>query len=472
MSTLARTGLATWVCLLAGAVAAAVDLSPMKFNDVREVAPGIFFRYSSISATDPSVPFGGCNNIWIVTDEGVVVFDANFPKEAGDVIAAIRKTTDKPIRYVLDSHHHGDHAYGNAVFAKAGAAVVAQANCARWLRTDGPREFADAGKGKGGRPDVRDSSLKVPGVEFTDKLVLDDGKQRVEMLFLGHAHTPGDAVLYLPKHKLVCTGDACVNGAFNFMGHSDSASWVRVLERVQQLDVQTVCPGHGPLAGKDLLERQKRYFVELREYVRRGLDAGQGVEDLIKRIDLPWYKEWTGVKPPGDNVRHVYAELTGRAKAWDLEAEFGAPTGPAPKDAPGWTKPRRIVVPNLMPARRRELKLIAPEVEFVPVKTADDAVKAAEDADAVLGFATAEVLKAGRKLRWVHAGSDGVGKDLLQESHAGRVVLTDARRAGDPANGKPAAEGYDRPWRLLRENVRRFAAGEPLLGVVDRAKGD
>src|SRR5262249_42831819 len=202
--------------------------------------------------------------------------------------------------------------------------------------------FAEAGKGKGGRPDVRDSQLKVPGMEFEDKLVLDDGKQRVEMLFFGHAHTPGDAVLYLPKHRIVCTGDACVNGAFNFMGHSDSASWVRVLERVQQPDVKAVCPGHGPLAGKDLLERQKRYFVELREHVRRGLDAGQGVEDLIKGIDLPWYKEWTGVKPPGDNVRHVYAELTGRVKAWDLEAEFGAPTGPAPKDAPGWTKPRRI----------------------------------------------------------------------------------------------------------------------------------
>jgi glyoxylase-like metal-dependent hydrolase (beta-lactamase superfamily II) len=72
----------------------------MKFDEVREVAPGVFFRYSAISPTDSSV-FGGSNNIWVVFDEYVAVIDANFPKEAADVIAAIRKTTKKPIRYVL-----------------------------------------------------------------------------------------------------------------------------------------------------------------------------------------------------------------------------------------------------------------------------------------------------------------------------------------------------------------------------------
>src|SRR2546421_6008496 len=122
-------------------------LPRMKFNDVREIAPGVFFRYSAISATDKSVVFGGSNNIWVVFDDYVLVYDANFPKEAGDVLDAIRKTTNKPVRYVLDSHHHGDHAYGNAVFARAGATVVAQANCARLLRVNGPKEFADAGQG-------------------------------------------------------------------------------------------------------------------------------------------------------------------------------------------------------------------------------------------------------------------------------------------------------------------------------------
>src|SRR4029077_7498052 len=95
----------------------------MKFNDVKELAPGVFFRYSSISATDPKVPFGGCNNTWVVFKDYVVVIDANFPKEAADVLAAVKKTTDKPVKYVLDTHHHGDHAYGNNVWSKAGAQI-------------------------------------------------------------------------------------------------------------------------------------------------------------------------------------------------------------------------------------------------------------------------------------------------------------------------------------------------------------
>jgi phosphoglycerate dehydrogenase-like enzyme/glyoxylase-like metal-dependent hydrolase (beta-lactamase superfamily II) len=417
------------------AAAPAADLPRMKFNEVKEVAPGVFFRYSAISATDKAVVFGGSNNIWVVFDDYVLVFDANFPKEAADVVAAVKKTTDKPIRYVVDSHHHGDHAYGNAVFAKEGATVVAQANCARLLRVNGAKEFADAGRGPGGREDVRNSSLKVPSLVFDDKLVLDDGKQRAELLFLGHAHTAGDAFLYLPKHKVLCTGDACTNGPFNYMGHSDSASWVRVLERAKGLDVEIVCPGHGPLAGKDVLDKQQRYFKELREQVKKGIDGGVEFPDILKGLDMPWHKEWTGIEAStrGAETRHVYDELTGGAAPWDLSEDFGVLEGPSPtKDTAGWKPPRRIVVPNLMPARLAELKRVAPEVEFVPVKTAEDAARAAGDADAVVGFCTPEIVKAGKGLRWVQVGAAGVEKQLSPELLGSRAVLTNTARIYGP----------------------------------------
>ena len=236
----------TGVLLLAAALGQQGDqqspaAAPMKFNDVRQVAPGVFFRYSSISATDPSVPFGGCNNVWVVFKDYVAVIDANFPKEAGDVLAAIKQTTDKPVRYVLDTHHHGDHAYGNAVWAKAGAQILGQTNCARLLKVNGPKQWAEAART---RKDVAGSELKAVDVPFDEQYVLDDGTQRIEFRYLGHAHTPGDAVAYLPKHKILCTGDACVNGAFNFMGHSNSASWISCLEKMERFDVSLVCPLH------------------------------------------------------------------------------------------------------------------------------------------------------------------------------------------------------------------------------------
>jgi phosphoglycerate dehydrogenase-like enzyme/glyoxylase-like metal-dependent hydrolase (beta-lactamase superfamily II) len=446
------------------AVRAADKPPEMKFDEVKEVAPGVFFRYSSIGPEGSKIPFGGSNNIWIVFEDYVVVIDANFPKEAGDVIQAIKKTTDKPIRYVLDTHHHGDHSYGNDVFAKAGASIVAQRNCARLLRLNGAKEFEDAGKGPTGRKDIRESKLKVPNVVFDDKLVLDDGTQRVEFLFLGHAHTSGDAFAYLPKHKLLCTGDACVNGAYNFMGHSDSASWIRVLERAQQLDIKFVLPGHGPIAGKDLLEKQKRYFVELRQLVAKGIAASEGIDDIIKSIDMPWYKEWTTVTPSPDNVKHVYAELTGRIAPWDLTEEYGIVEGPSPtKDSPGWKKPRKIVVPNLMPSQLTELKRVAPQIEFIPVRNADEAAKEVEEADAVLGFCTARIVKNGKRLRWIQVGSASVDKVLSPELVKSKIVLTNTARTYGPAVADHAFVLLLSLTRGLRSELHGNEQDQPVL---------
>lgn len=417
------------------ASARAQDLPAMKFNEVREIAPGVFFRYSDIRVPFDLATFGGSNNIWIVFEDYVMVYDANFPKEAGDVIAAIRKTTDKPIRYVVDSHHHGDHAYGNAVFAKEGATIISSANTAKLLRVNGPKEFAEAGKGKDARKDVANSFLKVPDLFFDDKLVFEDSKQRVELYHFGHAHTSGDSMLYLPKHKILCTGDACTNGPFNYMGHSDSASWIRVLEKAQQLDVKIVCPGHGPLSDKSVLAKQKRYFVELREHVKKGIDAGKEFDDILKSIDMPWHKEWARMeaRERKSETRHVFDEFTGRTMPWDLVEDFGIYEGPSPTKADkGWTAPKRIVVQQLMPAQLSDLKIIAPDVFFVPVKTAKDAAKEAANADAVLGYCTADIVKANPKLRWIQVGHAGVEKDLVPEVVASNITLTNTARLYGP----------------------------------------
>jgi glyoxylase-like metal-dependent hydrolase (beta-lactamase superfamily II) len=297
----------------------------MKFNDVVEVAPGVFFRYSSISATDQSIPFGGSNNIWIVFKDYVAVVDANFPKEAGDVIAAIKKTTKKPIKYVFDTHHHGDHAYGNSIWAKEGAQIIACKKAARLLMMNGPNQWEMAAKD---RKDLQETKLKQADITFDDKYVLDDGEQRVEFMHFGHSHTVGDAVAYLPKHRILCTGDACVNGAFNFMGHSNSASWITCLTRMARLEIDMICPGHGKVTGKELLAKQRRYFEEMRKHVEAGIDGKKSLEDITKSLDLPWYKEWTGKAASDipDNVKHVYEEIQGKVQ-WDKLGRNHRPWG-------------------------------------------------------------------------------------------------------------------------------------------------
>lgn len=458
------------------------SLSPaMKFNEVREVAPGVFFRFSQISATEPNLPFGGSNNSWVIFKDYVVVIDANFPKEAKDVIAEIRKTTNKPIRYVFDTHHHGDHAWGNAVWAAEGAAVIGHRFCAERMKGD-EKEFANAGKGPNGRKDVAESSFRVPDLIFDEKMVLDDGTQRVEFHFLGHAHTSGDAVAWLPKHRILCTGDACVNGAFNFMGHSDSASWVRALERMEAFDPRMILPGHGPVDGIALVKRQKRYFADLRQEIAKAVKDNKTLEDTKKGIDFPWYKEWTGVPAKPDNIEHVYGEFTGTVAPWDLRESYGLTEGPSPsKEDPNWKAPKRIIVPaSLSPARLRELKRVAPEVEFVAARTPAEALEmsASRDmpADAIVGFA---VLPGIPSCRWIHI-EEGAPKDILEKASS-NLVVTGAEAVAAPDRAEAgisllitkiaeANEGRPTPSTLAGKQVA-FVGDGPASRVLARRLG-
>src|SRR5262249_35728658 len=135
--------------------------------------------------------------------------------------------------------------------------------------------------------------------------------------------------------------------------------------------------------------------------------------------------------------------------------------GPSPtKDTPGWTKPRRIVIPDVMPARLAELKRVAPEIEFIPVKNAADAAKNVEDADAVIGFSSADIVKAGKKLRWIQTAHAGVEQDLSPELAASKIVLTNLQRIHGPNTA-------DHAFVLLLALTR----GQPVGGLAEKSTG-
>ena len=159
---------------------------------------------------------------------------------------------------------------------------------------------------------------------FSHKLIFDDGDQRVELIFLGHAHTAGDAVAWLPKHGILFTGDACVNGAFNYTGDSNTESWIAVLGAMQELNPKKVAPGHGELSDAQLLANQQRYFLELRTAVKKAIDNSRTIDQIKQEIEVPFYQEWTGVdvKTRGENIEHVYRELTAFVQPLQKNASF------------------------------------------------------------------------------------------------------------------------------------------------------
>ena len=238
---------------------------------VQNIAPDVCFHEG-----DPRL--GTCNNGWVVMNDYVIAVDANYPVGAQRVIPKVRAMTDKPIRFVVDTHFHPDHSFGNQYWADAGATVVAQAATLEELERTGAERWLASAKE---RPDVAATHLKLPELTYRDLLVFKDDRHQVELHWLGVAHTHGDTLVWLPKEKVLFTGDVCVNGAFNYIKDSDVAQWIVVLGKLRKLGAVTVCPGHGPLGGPEILADQEDYFIRLRDGVQKFFDAGKSADDII-----------------------------------------------------------------------------------------------------------------------------------------------------------------------------------------------
>ena len=250
-------------------------------DQVVEVAPGVYFRQGNLKVKSH------CNNGFVIFKDFIVVIDANFPSGAEACLADIRKVSKKPVRLVFDTHHHGDHAYGNSVWMANGAIPVAHENVIQEIERYEPQRWKEASQD---REDVRKlglSSPQPPIVTYSDRMVIDDGTQRIELLHFGTAHTRGDGFAYLPQHKVLFTGDAVVSGPYNYMGDGDTHSWVKVIAELEKLDVGMILPGHGPPSNSTLLARQKAFILALHAQVEQGIKLGRSLQQLQSSITLP-----------------------------------------------------------------------------------------------------------------------------------------------------------------------------------------
>ena len=287
-------------------------------NTVKELAPGVYFHEGDLKGK------GHCNNGWVIFDDYVLVLDANFPSGALEIIPKIKAQTSKPIRFAFDTHHHGDHAYANQVWVDNGAVPVAHENVVAEMRKYDTGLFGGPpGRWEGEakkREDLKATRLKAPSLLYRDLMIFDDGRHRVELRYFGIGHTRGDGFAWLPNERILFTGDAAVNGPFNFMGDGDSGAWIESLARAQKLGAAVVAPGHGPAGDADVLEAQRQYFVALRAEVmkRKGLTPDRVQADvpairdaLLKRHATYIDTSATAIAGFQSQVAQVYKELTG-----------------------------------------------------------------------------------------------------------------------------------------------------------------
>jgi glyoxylase-like metal-dependent hydrolase (beta-lactamase superfamily II) len=314
-----RIGLAAAFIVLT-AFALSITAQP---NSVKQIASGVWFREGDISNE------GHCNNVIIEMKDYLIIVDANFPSGARAALADARKLSQKPVRYVFDTHHHGDHAYGNPVWTQLGATTLAHANVVAEMKAREPERWQQTAKQ---RKDVAELKLDTaePPKQTFDKspYVLTDGSRRVEFHHFGWAHTKGDGFVYLPAEKVLATGDAVTNGAYNFTGDANIANWPKVLAQAQKLDIKSVLPGHGAPGGPELLEGEARFMTELQKAVQSEMSRGKKLKDLVtlegERVTATSVKlpdsvaNWVGNSLPGQ-VRDTFLELQQKKPRGDLK---------------------------------------------------------------------------------------------------------------------------------------------------------
>src|SRR5436190_16991316 len=213
-----------------GLVALFVSRSDATPETVRIIAPGVWFREGDMEQ-------GHCNNIIIEMKDYLIVVDANFPSGARGALADTKRLSSKPVKYVFDTHHHGDHLYGNPVWTQAGATTLAFKGVADELKRLEPARWQSTAKQRKDVAELNRDGPEPPKQDLNEpRFVLSDGSRKVEFRHYGWAHTRGDGFVYLPKEQVLCTGDAVVNGTHNFTGDANIANWPSVIQSSAKLE--------------------------------------------------------------------------------------------------------------------------------------------------------------------------------------------------------------------------------------------
>jgi len=252
------------------------------------------------------------NSGFVVGKNGVLVMDTNFsPYHATLMLKEIRSVTQKPIRYVFNTHYHSDHVFGNQVFP---AKVIACRECREIMNTLLETEWSKESiqKWTDENPEWKEklANLKItlPDVVFDEEYEIDLGNLKVSLRHLG-GHTKDSSIAYIPSSKVLFAGDLIFQGRYPYTKDAEILRWLSALETIQLMDFEVLVPGHGYLCNKEDVEHLIEYFENLFENCRRFMQENLPLSEIVKRKEFLKFAR-RNVNRHQENIKKVYAELT------------------------------------------------------------------------------------------------------------------------------------------------------------------
>jgi len=252
---------------------------------------------------------GAANSGFVVTKKGVVVIDSQGPKPlALKLREKIREATKLPVIYVINTHYHGDHTFGNQYFNTA-RGIIAHRNTKSAL-IEKEKEQRAVFKRFFGPKSLAGFILTPPDITFSDKMTLKVGERTLLLVHTTPAHTNGDIYVYLPEEGVVFTGDILYKDRLPWLADGSVSGSIKALDELRALGAKVYVPGHGGVASKADVVKYKQYLTALEDEVKKMMDEGKTLAEIKARISLPAYsgylkyREWLPL-----NVEKVYTEL-------------------------------------------------------------------------------------------------------------------------------------------------------------------
>lgn len=284
-----------------------------------------------------ATPDRGANVGWFLESDGVVAIDSgNDAEVAKAVLAKIAETAGKPVKYVVITHAHGDHASGVPVFVAAGARVVCHENAAPTISQ------LLRGGSAGAASDAKATDSGVLAV--SDRLSFYGGSRRASVYYLGPGHTNGDLIVLLPDDKVLFVGDLATSGRLPYLQSADAdpRGWEQILTRLASIDVDRVVPGHGTVGTRQVVGDSHAYLKKVNELASEFIRTRVPDNLFEMKLREPDNRIPNVIVSP-DHIANVRAavklELARLERIDKAKAEAGAT--PVPTPAPTKAAPAR-----------------------------------------------------------------------------------------------------------------------------------
>lgn len=252
------------------------------------VAPNAWFVQGEAALGSPANRNFISNAGFVVTPEGVLVVDGlGSPALAAELIAAIRRITPQPIRYVVVTHYHADHVYGLQAFRAAGATIVAHRAGQDYLGSETAQARLAASRQELA-PWIDGDTRLVPADRWIDRdTVLELGGERFHLRHVGPSHTAEDLVVHAERAGVMFAGDLVFRGRLPFVGQADSRQWIAALGRLIALAPRLIVPGHGPVSDQPAadLALTRDYLVHLRRTMADAAARMEPFDEAYARAD-------------------------------------------------------------------------------------------------------------------------------------------------------------------------------------------